>query len=147
VKKIILVSNDPQSKNSIAATLKYHGFDVLIATGAAEGWRLLREVRFNFILVDYQLKNESGLAFFKAVRQFGTSTPVILIGEGAFDEFMLRDFSDANYDYIMNPVELSLLKEKMNLLQQVCIAPQPLIRIGDFEIGSYMHLVLGTASA
>ena len=31
----------------------------------------------------------------------------------------------------MNPVELSLLKEKMNLLQQVCIAPQPLIRMKD----------------
>lgn len=120
MRKILLVSNDPDYQSSIDATLKYHGFDVLIATGTTDSWKLLRKIRFNFILVDFQLRNESGLAFFKAIRQFGTSTPVILIGDGAFDEFMLKDFSEANYDYILKPVKLSVLKEKMNLLTQVC---------------------------
>lgn len=125
--RILFVSNDQHFKVSIDATLKYLGFDVLIASDSSEAWKYLNEIRFNFLLVDYQLEKESGLALYRSIRKSGTTTPVIMIGEGAFDEFMLKDFSAADYDYVLKPVEACVLTKKIKLMQQVYTVAQSLI--------------------
>lgn len=116
--KILIVSNDSNLKKSVSLTLGFNGFMVNTAVDASQGWKLLHEARFDLVIIDYQLKNESGLAFYKSLRQFGTSLPVMMMGEGIFDEFMLKDLSEENYDYVIKPFNLETLKLKMNHLMQ-----------------------------
>lgn len=114
---ILLISNDLNFSKAMDMTVKSHGMTIQLATGSKEGWELLKNRKFQLILVDYQLNGESGLAFYKSIRQIGINTPALMIGECAFDEFMLKDLSQENYDYVIKPFEFEILKEKMDHLQ------------------------------
>lgn len=77
--KALIVSIDSSPKKNIDLTLSHNGFIVNNASDFSEGWSFLKEARFDLVIVDYQLRDESGLAFYKALRQFGTSIPVMIV--------------------------------------------------------------------
>lgn len=140
--KVLLVTNDSTLKRFIDLTLSHNGFSVNSATDSAQGWNFLKEVHFDFIIVDYQLKDESGLAFYKSLRQFGASIPVLMIGEGIFDEFMLKDLSEESYDYLIKPFKFEALKSKMNHLMQMNLESERMINYGDFRFDVRQQLVM-----
>ena len=57
--KVLLITNDSALTKLVDLTLKYNGFIVQSATHAEAAWALLSEVRFDLIMLDYNLKNES----------------------------------------------------------------------------------------
>ncbi|MBA2403674.1 MAG: response regulator transcription factor [Bdellovibrionales bacterium] len=140
--KVLVLTNDSTLQKFVNLTLQYNGFTVHSATDSAAAWIFLKEVRFDFIMVDYQLKNESGLAFYKALRQFGTSIPVLMLGEGIFDEFMLKDLSPDNYNYILKPFKFRELKMKINTLLQMNKESEELLSYGEFKIDVKQQLVM-----
>jgi DNA-binding response OmpR family regulator len=140
--KVLIVSNDSSLKRFVDLTLSHNGFIVNAASDSSEGWSLLKEARFDLVIVDYQLRDESGLAFYKSLRQFGTSIPVMMVGEGMFDEFMLKDLSEDNYDYIIKPFKFDSLRVKINRLMQMNPEHERLITFGDFRIDVRQQLVM-----
>lgn len=140
--KVLVVSNDSVLKRFIDLTLSHNGFVINTASDSSQGWSFLKEARFDFVIVDYQLNNESGLAFYKSLRQFGTSIPVLMVGEGGFDEFMLKDLSEDNYDYLIKPFKFDVLKIKINRLMQMNLENERMITFGDFRIDVRQQLVM-----
>lgn len=139
--KVLLVTNDSSFKRSMDLTLKYNGFTVQTAPESASAWKLLKEIRFDFIMIDYQLSGESGLAFYKSLRQFGTNVPVLMIGEGEFDEFMLKDLSPECYDYMLKPIKFENFKLKVNnLLAAASI--ERFVSFGEIKIDVRQQLVM-----
>lgn len=140
--KILIVSNDSNLKKSVSLNLGLYGFTVNTAVNSSDGWKLLHEARFDLVIIDYQLRNESGLAFYKSLRQFGTSMPVMMMGEGVFDGFMLKDLSEVNYDYVIKPFNLETLKLKMNLLMQTNLNLEGVRSFSGFRVDIKQQLLI-----
>lgn len=140
--KALIVTSDSSFKRYVNLTLSFNGFTVHSASDSASAWKHLKEIRFDFIMVDYQLSEESGLAFYKSLRQFGTNVPVLMIGEGSFDEFMLKDLSPDNYDYLLKPFKFDALKVKINKLLQMNAASERFVSYGDLKIDVRQQLVM-----
>lgn len=114
--KVLILTNDNQLKRLLELSLKFNGFVAHFVDDSAGAWKFLEEVYFDFIIIDFQLSQESGLAFFKSLRQFGTNIPVLMVGEGEFDEFILKDLSPHNYSYILKPFKFRELRQIINSL-------------------------------
>lgn len=140
--KLLLLTNDSSLQKFVDLTLKYNGFVVHSVSSSADAWIFLKEVRFDFVMIDYRLTTESGLAFYKALRQFGTMIPVLMVGEGAFDEFMLKDLSPDNYDYLIKPFKFRELKIKINYLLQIKKYHEEIVSYGEIKIDVRQQLVI-----
>ncbi len=140
--KVLLVSHDSSLRKFINLTLKFNGCTVHSAFDSTCAWKFLKEIRFDLIIVDYQLNQESGLAFYKSLRQFGASLPVLMVGEGAFDEFMLKDLSPTNYDYLLKPFKFCELKLKINSLMQATNGEEDVLTFGDLRIDVRQQLLI-----
>ena len=140
--KALLLTTDSSFKRYVNLTLSFNGFTVHSASDSAGAWKHLKEIRFDFIMVDYQLSEESGLAFYKSLRQFGTNVPVLMIGEGTFDEFMLKDLSPDNYDYLLKPFKFDALKAKINKLLQMNTTSERFVSFGEMRIDVRQQMVM-----
>ena len=140
--KVLILSKDSTLLKFVNFTLKYNGFIVETVSDSAAAWQFLKQVRFDFIMVDYQLNDESGLAFYKALRQFGTNIPILMVGEGLFDEFMLKDLSFDNYDYLLKPFKFKELKKKITSLLHMVNEKEEFVSYGDLRIDVRQQLVI-----
>jgi len=73
---ILIIDDDAQSRDSLAATLSVEGFDVVTATNGDEGVALVASASPSLILLDMQLADSQGLSVF---RRIATMSPVPVI--------------------------------------------------------------------
>jgi two-component system, OmpR family, response regulator RegX3 len=73
---ILIIDDDAQSRDSLAATLSIEGFDVVTATTGDEGVAMVASAAPSLILLDMQLVDSKGLSVF---RRIGTTVPVIMV--------------------------------------------------------------------
>ncbi len=131
---VLVVSKDSSLKKTITQTMKHNDFKVQNVNESTQGWKLMRKEKFDFVMIDMNLKDESGLAFYKSIRQFGDNTPVLMIGECDFDTFMLKDLAIENYDYMIKPFKLNELQNKVNTLLERISSPERIVELGDMKI-------------
>jgi two-component system, OmpR family, response regulator RegX3 len=75
---ILIIDDDPASRDWLAATLSVEGFDVVTADDGAEGIALVSTVSPSLILLDMQLVDSQGLSVFRAIAAL-SSVPVIMV--------------------------------------------------------------------
>ena len=114
--RILLLTPDLLLKRKVVRMAKEDSVLIQTAAESVFAWRLLKEYAFDLVIIDYQLHEESGLSFYKAIRQMGLSLPILMIGEGDFDEFMLKDLSPDYYDYLLKPFNSKELQTKCHEL-------------------------------
>lgn len=139
--KVPLLTNDFSLKKLVDLTLTYSGFTVHTAGRSEEAWNLLDQVKFNFVMIDYRLSENTGLVFYKSLRQLSLNLPVLMIGEGDFDAFMLKDLSIDNYDFILKPFKFRELKVKINSLLKMNTQSDEVVCYGELKIDLRKHLV------
>ncbi|HXH32734.1 MAG TPA: response regulator transcription factor [Bacteriovoracaceae bacterium] len=138
----LIVSNDKQTRSTIHSDLTQKGFQVHSVTGSDEAWVLQKALRFDLILVDLSLDGESGLAFYKALRQIGYELPVIMLGEGELDEFILEDFSQENCDFILKPFHFNELESKINSSLTASSRHAWVESFGKFKVDTLQQLLI-----
>jgi two-component system response regulator RegX3 len=75
---ILIIDDDPASRDWLAATLSVEGFDVVTADGGAEGIARVRSVDAALILLNMQLVDSQGLSVFRTITSL-SSVPVIMV--------------------------------------------------------------------
>jgi len=128
--RILLLTPDIALKKKVLQTARDNSALVQSAGVPFFAWKLLKEYAFDLVIIDYQLSNESGLSFYKSIRQMGFNLPILMIGEGDFDEFMLKDLSPDHYDYLLKPFSTNELKRKMESLSIVNHYSDKIFEIG-----------------
>jgi two-component system KDP operon response regulator KdpE len=139
--KVLLLTNDSSLKKLIDLTLTYSGFIVHTVVRSHEAWQLLDQVKFDLVMIDYRLSDNTGLEFYKSLRQLGSNVPVLMIGEGDFDAFMLKDLSIDNYDFLLKPFKFRELKDKINSLLKMNTQSDEVVCFGELKIDLRQHLV------
>ena len=142
MKKILLVTNDQVAQKIIEKTLTFNNIFVAAVDESRKAWNALIETKFEFVMIDTNLKNESGLSLYKTLRQVGNHIPVMMLGEGNFDKVMLKNLSNENYDYLLKPIRYRSLKMKVNHFLRQNKDNCKTFTLGNLEIDTRQRLLV-----
>lgn len=118
---ILVVDDDTRLRSLLQRFLRENGFYVSVAKGAEEAREALKNYRFNLLIVDIMMPNETGLEFLEKLR-LESSLPVILLTAMGETEDRIIGLESGADDYLPKPFEpKELVLRIKNILKR---APQ-----------------------
>ena len=109
--RLLVVDDERDIRHLYAAELEDEGYQVETAGTGGEAAELLQQKPFDLVLLDIQMRNESGLQILQKIVQERTDLPVILCT--AFSCYK-EDFSSWLADaYVVKSSDLSELKTEI----------------------------------
>lgn len=114
--RLLVVDDERDIRHLYAAELEDEGYQVTSAGSGAEAAQLLKEHEFDLIILDIQMKGESGLQLLQNIVKLKADLPVILCT--AFSCYK-DDFSSWLADaYVVKSSDLSELKGEIRRVLQ-----------------------------
>jgi PAS domain S-box-containing protein len=111
---VLLVDDDRDAREIVAATLRDDGAEVFAMTGADEALGALSAVRPDVVICDIAMPGTDGYTFMRCVRALapneGGSTPAIAVTGYARSEDMRRAFAAGYQVHLSKPVDLAALE-------------------------------------
>jgi DNA-binding NtrC family response regulator len=111
-KKILLVEDELIIRDSLAALLGLHGYEVTSAETLGEA-RDLHPVAFDVLVIDIRLPDGSGL---ELIKEFGAVTPSIVMTAYSSENLAIEAFRDGAVDFLKKPFDQYYLLEKVALM-------------------------------
>ncbi|RYY74089.1 MAG: response regulator [Gammaproteobacteria bacterium] len=114
--RILVVDDDEMLNTLFCSFLNSKGFETLSASGITEAKAILRgKNSVDLILLDYLLNDGTGMDLLQpeALATYSDIAPVIMISSNEEPKFLEQCFASGVNDYIIKPVNLSLLALKV----------------------------------
>jgi len=113
--KIIVIDDDTAVTDLLSVLLKSHGFDVHATNNSTEGLGLIRDEKFDLVLLDLMMPEMDGWEICKEVRSF-SDVPIIVLS-ALNDPSMVASVLDAGADdYLTKPTPSRILVAHINRL-------------------------------
>jgi DNA-binding response OmpR family regulator len=121
--RILIIDDDCETTELLKIILEPNAFEVVVAHSGEEGVRLAHTAIPDVIVVDMFMPEMDGLTTCRAIRQF-SNTPVIIIS--AYDKpgTMEQVFSSGADDYLIKPLNSTLLVALIHRLARRARAEQ-----------------------
>ena len=87
--RVLVVDNDPYTRQVIGATLRREGHEVWLAPGGLEGREAASTQRFDLVLVDYLLPDEDGITLLAALAELQPDVIRVLVSDQLNKEMMV----------------------------------------------------------
>ena len=78
-RRILVADDDPTFCECIAVVLSRSGFEVETVADGEEGWRAVRNRRFDLVITDHEMPKMTGLSLIRKIREAPMEAPCILI--------------------------------------------------------------------
>ncbi len=139
--KILVVDDDPNVQRLLQYTLKQEGYDVLIASDGAEGFRLWGAETPDLILLDVMLPKLDGYQVAQKIRAEegdGSHVPIIMLTAEREVEQKVRGLRAGADDYLIKPFHPAELLARIKSLlarfapKDLMLARPPLGRVHAF---------------
>jgi len=117
--RVLVVDDDAHLSLLLSSFLEEKGFDVVSAGGVADAKHILQlHDSLDLMLLDYQLNDGVGMDLLTSdvVAAYRKPLPVIMISANESPDFLAECFAGGVNDYIIKPVNLSLLALKVDAL-------------------------------
>src|SRR5215470_14445877 len=115
-KKILLVDDEPDAVESMAAVLREDGYLVDVAATAEEALERFRSETYHLLLTDLFLPGMSGVELTKEVHDKAPATAIVLITGHATVKTAVAALKRGASDYIRKPVNPKKLRERVAAL-------------------------------
>ena len=116
--KILLVEDNQMNQELAVSLLDSVGLTAMIANNGQEALDLLEKNSFNLVLMDLQMPVMDGLTATKAIRakeeDFFKNVPIIAMSARAFQKDKEECFEAGMNDYVVKPIDPSLLYEVLS---------------------------------
>lgn len=110
---VLLVDDEEELVSTLKERLHYRGIEAEFLTNGFETINRLRAGHFDVLVLDLKMPGMSGLEVVAAVKKEFSNLPIILLtGHGATDQEKV-DIPDGVFDYIMKPINIGDLIQKM----------------------------------
>lgn len=110
---VLLIDDEEELVSTLKERLHYRGIEAEFLTNGYEALNRLQERHFDVLVLDLKMPGMSGLEVVAAVRKVHTNLPIILLtGHGSAGQDKL-DIPDGVFDYLIKPIDLSDLIQKM----------------------------------
>lgn len=113
--KIIVIDDDTAVTDLLAVILRTHGFDVRVTNNSTDGMNLIRDEKFDLVILDLMMPEMDGWELCKEVRSF-SQVPIIVLS-ALNDPSMVASVLDAGADdYLTKPTPSRILVAHINRL-------------------------------
>src|SRR5437667_4190072 len=133
--KVLLIEDDSETAEEIAAELADRGFEVEGSANGVEGLDKARSSRPDAMIVDRLLPGMDGLTVIEALRKDQVRTPVLVLSAlGAVDD-RVRGLRMGGDDYLTKPfATVELIARIEALLRRPAESPDTVLRVGPLEL-------------
>jgi DNA-binding NtrC family response regulator len=114
--RILIVDDEEELAFTVAERLMLRGFQAEAATNATDALRRLGEEDFSVLLLDVKMPGIDGLQLMAEIKRRHRHLPVILFtGHGSVADAE-RGLREGAADYLMKPIDLERLIEKIKAI-------------------------------
>jgi len=106
---VLIIDDDRSVLHLVQRSLEKINIDVLSASSADEGLKLVQERHPDVVLLDILMPRMSGLEVFSRIHNLDRRLPVIFITADAGSETAIEAMQLGAYDYLAKPLELAKL--------------------------------------
>jgi two-component system OmpR family response regulator len=133
--KVLLIEDDGETAQEVAAELKDRGFEVEWSSNGIDGLEKARTLRPDAMIVDRLLPGMEGLAVIEALRKEQVRTPVLVLSAlGAVDD-RVRGLRMGGDDYLTKPFAVVELIARLEaLLRRPAETRETTLRVGPLEL-------------
>lgn len=131
---ILLVEDDLDLAQTVVQYLELEAIDCDHASNGVTGLNLIRQNRYETILLDLNLPRLDGLSVCQQLRADGNDTPVLMLTARDQLSDKLEGFRVGTDDYLVKPFELPELVARLRALAQRRSGQAQVLRCGDLEM-------------
>ena len=141
---ILIVEDDNDINNLICNTLKAEGYQCERAFDGKEGADKIEQNRYDLLLLDIMLPDESGYDIIKKLRLNSATKrlPVIMVTAKSTELDMIKGLEDGADDYIKKPFSvMELITRVKALLRRTETDEAGVLDVGEIELNHERHAV------
>lgn len=130
---ILLVEDDAEIAQSLAAFLRSEGFAITVSMGASDALALAARTRFDLVLLDISLKDGNGYAVCNDLKRKKDAPPVIFLSASGDEGSIVTGFDLGADDYVPKPFKpRELVSRIKNVLRRY--GNKNLIEVSDLVV-------------
>jgi DNA-binding NtrC family response regulator len=114
--RILIIDDDRAFRVSTAALLADEGYRVDAAPGGDAGLAMLRDDRFDLLLLDLKMEGRTGLSVLEELRRTGHSVPVLMLTGYATVDSAVQALKLGADDYLTKPCDNDVLRSKIRAI-------------------------------
>ena len=127
--KILVVEDNPDSREMIACLLRLKGYDIVSATDGQEAFDLLERERPDLIITDIQMPNVDGIEMIRRLRKHSELNQVPILVMSAYRSGVVSEAMAAGANAsTRKPVEWHSLHEIIRQLLPLYLLVAPLLQ-------------------
>jgi DNA-binding response OmpR family regulator len=135
VNRILIAEDEERIALFIQRGLGASGYETEVVSDGASALRLARSGRFDLLVLDLGLPIQDGLDVLHALREQGTSIPVVILTARSSVREVVRGLEGGADDYITKPFSFDeLLVRVRTRLHRDNTPERPVLRVGDAEL-------------
>ncbi len=130
-KSILIVDDDPDSRQILNKILKDDGYTPFLATNEKEAFQILSKVDIDLILLDINLGKVSGLEVCRQLKSTDEykNIPIIAISVSHMEEDIVNALESGAIDYIVKPFYKKVLLTKIKSILSIKEKEEELIKL------------------
>ncbi len=141
---ILLVEDDPATREEVGRNLRLHGYRVVEAGDVAEALRCWEIHRPDVVLLDLGLPDRDGLAVVTRIRR-EASTPILILSARGEEATKVEALERGADDYVTKPFGMAELHARIRAALRRSAGPAAdeggVVRNGAVELDSLAHVV------
>ena len=131
---ILIIEDDISLNKGVTFALKKEGYEVISAYTKEEGKIAILQNQIDFLLLDINLPDGSGLDFCKEIND-KMDFPIVFFTANDTEEDMIKGFESGCDDYISKLFSIGVLKFKINaILKRNCGEAKNIFKYKDLKI-------------
>jgi two-component system OmpR family response regulator len=141
--RLLVVEDDPNILELLAASLRFAGFEVATASTGSEGVTAALRSRPDLVVLDVMLPDLDGFEVIKLMRAEGARVPVVFLTARDTTDDKIRGLTLGGDDYVTKPFSLEELTARIRAVLRRTAGDQttPRLSFADLELDEESHEV------
>ncbi|SEE93359.1 response regulator transcription factor [Ruania alba] len=144
--RLLVVDDEPNIRELLSASLRFAGFDVVVAADGNEALRQVEAVTPDLIVLDVMMPDMDGFTVTRRLRDRGVHVPVLFLTAKDDTGDKVTGLTVGGDDYVTKPFSLDevIARIRAVLRRAQAVAAQTsdsLLRVGDLEMDEDAHEV------
>ncbi len=112
--KLLIIDDEVEFASTLCQRLQLRGFEVTDVHGGGEGLAILSTIEPEIVILDLKMPDMSGLDVLEGIKNHNQSIEVIMLTGHGSAASGIEAMEKGAFDYLMKPVDLKELLEKIN---------------------------------
>ena len=109
MRTVLFVDDEKDVCDVFSIYLKKKGYDVHVAQNGLEAFRLLKQVKPDIVITDYDMPEINGIELLKEIKKSDPGMPVIMISGRADMRTAVEALKEDAFDFIEKPVDSNVI--------------------------------------